>query len=170
MVRLLVLRHAKAAIATPGMKDFDRGLTARGVDDASALADVMRKQGYLPQKIACSPSRRTRMTLHGVMRAFDDAHAPVVDYVDELYSGEPSDYLTVARGFGDTSTAMIIGHNPMCEVFSSAMSERGKDKARSGLHEKFPTCALAVIDFDAKNWSEIAATNAYLADFLLPPD
>ncbi len=170
MLHLFVLRHAKAAIALPGMKDFDRGLTERGNADAANIAKFMRKNGYAPQRITCSPARRTRMTLHGVMSAFNDNSLPVIEYEPALYSGEAGDYLQAAREFGDAKSGMLIGHNPMCEVFSASLALKGNAHAQANLHQKFPTCALAVFKIEAESFAETGPATAFLEDFIFPED
>ncbi len=170
MLHLFVLRHAKAAIALPGMKDFDRGLTEHGSTDAAQLAKQMKKLGFLPQQIICSPSRRTRMTLHGVMNAFDDNSLPNIEYEPALYSGDTEDYLNAAKAFGPAKSGMLIGHNPMCEIFSASLALKGNPHALSAMRQKFPTCALAVFKIDAENFADVGPDTAFLEDFLVPAD
>ena len=43
-----------------------------------------------------------------------------------------------------------------------------QEELRETLEEKFPTCALAVITFDAKAWADIAPGTGTLARFLTP--
>lgn len=170
MLRLFVLRHAKAAIASPGMKDFDRGLSERGMRDGAKLAKLMQRRGYLPHSIIVSPSRRTKMTLHCIIQAYSDEAAPKIDYDENLYFGEADSYLSAARSFGSSVSGMLIGHNPMCEVFTSSLAATGTDAARKALQEKFPTCALAVFEVESDDWQSLGPASAYLADFIVADD
>ena len=168
MLRLYILRHAKAAVATPGMKDQDRGLTERGNDDAKRLANSMRQLQMLPGEVVCSPSRRTRMTLHAIMGAFDDAKAPQIEYDENLYSGEPADYWKAIHGFVNEKPAMIIGHNPMCEIVAAAIGGEGEPTSVSLLRKSFPAGALAVFDLPAKRWAEVRQGEGWLVNFIVP--
>jgi phosphohistidine phosphatase len=168
MLRLYLLRHAKSSWAEPGRSDFDRGLSERGEGDLPRIAAAMREGGYLPERVFCSPSRRTRLTLHGIMAAFRTP--PSVDYVDALYGGTLDDYFDCLRGLAGQPSAMIIGHNPMCEAFASALTNSGDPAALAAISGKFPTGALAVFEIDRDAWSAIEDQSAHLADFIVPRD
>lgn len=166
MVRLYILRHAKAAVAQPGQKDFDRGLDERGQTDAPRIADAMREKGYLPQHILCSPAVRTRMTLHGVMGAYDDP--PTIDYHESFYSGAPEDYWAALQGLEGGGDVMIVGHNPMCEIMAHEAAPKGDEHALALMRSKFPTGALAVIEFEATQWADARPGLGRLIEFLVP--
>ena len=168
MLRLYVLRHAKSSWTEPGKRDFDRGLNDRGETDLPHIATMLREKGYTPDHVLCSPSLRTRLTLHGIMAAF--ASPPVVDYIDELYSGDTDAYFDCLRAVAADKSAMIIGHNPMCEAFASALASSGNAEPFAAMSTKFPTGALAVFDIDLPRWSDVGPKSGYLADFVTPKD
>lgn len=169
MLRLYILRHAKAALASPGMKDFDRELSNRGMDDAREMAKVMRARGYVPQRISCSPSRRTRMTLDGVKAAWG-ADGPDVEYDASLYHGDSDDYLNAIRGFDGAQSGMVIGHNPNCEIVASLLCGGGEARALEILNRKFPTGALAVFDLAIDDWARVKPGAGHLAAFYIPKE
>ncbi|GIL00666.1 MAG: phosphoglycerate mutase [Alphaproteobacteria bacterium] len=168
MLRLYVLRHAKSSWTEPGRPDFDRGLNDRGLADLPKIAAMMRARGYLPDRVLCSPSLRTRLTLHGIMAAFE--RPPVVDYVDSLYGDGVEAYFDCLRGTAGTQSLMIIGHNPMCEAFAAALAASGDGAPMAAIAMKFPTGALAVFDIDLPRWADIGPGRGYLADFVAPRD
>jgi phosphohistidine phosphatase len=48
---------------------------------------------------------------------------------------------------------------------------RRKERARhEALEEKFPTCALAILDFDIGRWRDVAPSSGKLVDFVRPRD
>lgn len=165
-MRLYILRHAKSVVATPGMKDFDRGLGERGADQLRQLVPVMRERNYLPNQVYSSPALRTRLTMHGVILAYQNP--PKIDYVDKLYSGDTLSYVDCVRRHGLAEDMMIIGHNPMCAELATQLIADGKADALQVISRKFPTGALAVVDFDISEWNEIGMKSGYLADFFLP--
>jgi phosphohistidine phosphatase len=169
MLRLYILRHAKAALASPGMRDFDRGLSERGMEDAQHVAAVMRAQGFVPQAIACSPSVRTRMTLDGVREAFGPGQPQTV-FEQALYHGGSDEYMDAIRGFDGATSGMIVGHNPNCEIVASTLCGGGATHAVKMLRQKFPTGALAVFDMDLADWSQVKPGCADLTDFVIPKE
>lgn len=168
MLRLYVLRHAKSSWTEPGKSDFERGLNDRGLTDLPKIAAMMRRKHYLPDRVICSPSLRTRLTLHGIMDAF--ATPPAVDYVDDLYSGGVDAYFDCLRAGGPGELIMIIGHNPMCEAFSSALAGSGDAAPLAAMASKFPTGAMAIFDIDATAWSEVGPKSGAVIDFVMPRD
>lgn len=169
MLRLYILRHAKSAWATPGQTDFDRPLNDQGAEDVPLMAAAMQEKDYLAGQIYCSPALRTRLTLHGVMGAYKD-HPPAVDYLDELYSGDMSNYLETIEMHPDSKAIMLIGHNPMCEATASTLAGSGDSAPMAALRQKFPTGSMAVIDFDLASWDQVKPKAGYLTDFLMPRD
>ena len=69
MRELILLRHAHAEPAVPGQADFDRPLSAEGLAEAEAVAAWMRDKALVPDRVLCSPARRTRETLDAVVEA-----------------------------------------------------------------------------------------------------
>ena len=49
--RIYLLRHAEAAWALPGQKDFDRPLSEKGYADAEVVADRASDMGYKPDLV-----------------------------------------------------------------------------------------------------------------------
>ena len=166
MLRLYILRHAKSSWATPGQKDFDRPLNEQGAADLPMIAAAMQEKSYLAGHIYCSPALRTRITLHGVMAAYKDP--PAIDYRDDLYSGDLSSYVEAVRQHPAGDSVMLIGHNPMCEVTASTLVGNGDAHAMAQLRRKYPTGALAVIDFDITSWDQLKPGSGYLTDFIAP--
>jgi phosphohistidine phosphatase len=170
MLRLYILRHAKAVMATPGMKDFDRPLAQRGKSDCVQLAWTMAERRYLPERILCSSAIRTRETLDGVLPAWGSTERPVIEYSEKLYSGDHGTYLSAIRALPGVGSAMIVGHNPNCEMVASLLCGGGEPEAVQNLLGKFPTCALAVFELATGRWEEAAPGAGQLVDYIMPSD
>lgn len=173
MKRLLLLRHAKTEPAAPGMEDHDRELMARGREDAPKLGRYIRKQGYAPDTIVASTARRTVQTVELASDALPETRR--IDYLEALYLAEPEVILSIIRLAPDRSASlMVVGHNPGLEQVASLLARepvKRKEKDRFDLiEEKFPTAALAVLDFDVPRWRDIAEAGGMLADFVRPRD
>lgn len=168
MLRLYILRHAKSSWALPGRSDFDRGLNDRGKKDLPKLANAMNSDSYLPDFVYSSPSNRTRLTIDGIKAAIDN-FTPTIEYVDNLYSGSLDNYLNALKSNSNANhSIMVVGHNPTCDALASYLIIDGAEKAMQTIAYKYPTGALAVIDLDINQWSDIDENKGYLVDFLLP--
>lgn len=124
---LVLLRHAKAEQAPPGLPDEDRPLTARGHADSAAAGVWLARRRYLPDLVLSSPARRTRQTWHGVAVALVDAVGSVAPEVEvhfqrKLYAGDPEDLLRLVRSTADeVTTILLVGHNPTISDLSALL-------------------------------------------------
>jgi phosphohistidine phosphatase len=167
MLRLLILRHAKSDWAEPGRPDMDRPLAPRGVRAAAIMGRVLAANDLRPDRVLVSPARRTRETLAGVLAGLGDP-VPPVTVVAGLY--EPAgDYRgVISADGGDAKRLLVVGHNPASQATALMLAGKGERTALAQLAAKFPTAALAVIDFEADSWVEIAPRSGRLAAFLTP--
>ena len=173
MKRLLLLRHAKTEPGGAGIDDHERALMARGREDAPKLGRYIRQCGYDPDLILSSTSRRTVETVELVTDALSGVAR--VDYMDALYLAEPEVILQVIRLVPDKMKGvMVVGHNPGLEQIATLLArEPVKRKERDRfdmLEEKFPTAALAVLDFEVERWRDIEPGEGALKDFVRPRD
>src|SRR3954470_21387814 len=91
MKRLYFLRHAKAVPADPGLDDFARELTVRGMHDAAAIARYLRKNDMAPELIWASAAARARQTAELVLREVQAK----AEYRQTLYLAEPGKMLAM---------------------------------------------------------------------------
>jgi len=173
MKRLYILRHAKAAPGEPGQDDHARALTLRGIADAEAVARYLHKNGAELDRVLVSTSARTVQTADLVLRELQSP--PRADYRDGLYLAEPGKILAMIQGLpARTGAVMVIGHNPGLEELAAFLARepvrRKERERRDVLEEKFPTCALAVLDFDIERWRDIQPGEGALVDFIRPRD
>jgi phosphohistidine phosphatase len=171
--RLLLLRHAKAEPAEPGIHDHERALMARGRTDAPKLGRYIADKGFTPDVILTSTAYRTVETAD--LTAAEFSGTPQVDYLETLYLAAPEAILSIVRSAADaTHCLMIVGHNPGLEQVATALAReplRRKERDRfDRIEEKFPTAALAVLDFEVDRWRDIAPGQGALKDFVRPRD
>lgn len=166
MSRLFLLRHAKAGWAEPGMRDFDRPLEPLGRTDADSIGAAMKAASYIPDLTLCSSAKRARETLDWVARHTGDAR---IVYTDQLYSTDAAGYVDFIREAADGEAVLLVGHNPMMEDVTMALSGDGDDMAKAMLGSGFPTSALAVIRFPGK-LAEAAPGKGFLEAFLTVAD
>ena len=167
MLRLFLLRHAKSSWDSGAATDFDRPLNGRGRGAAPLIGTFMAEQGLVPQRILCSAAQRTRETLALVLPHF--AADMTVSVTRRLYGADASGYLDAIRAFGEAAPAvMVIGHNPATEDLAMILSGTGNEAAMDAIRVKYPTAALAVIEFDTARWADIGPGAGRLAAFVPP--
>jgi phosphohistidine phosphatase len=171
MKRLYLLRHAKAQPADGATEDFDRTLMLSGMQDGAGMARHMRKNGYAVQLILCSASARTTQTAELLLQEL----VAEIEYRDNLYLADAAKIIAAVRGAPATvSSLMVVGHNPGMEACATQLARepvRRRERARhEALEEKFPTCALAILDFDIGRWRDMEQGMGKLVEFVRPRD
>lgn len=138
MPSLIIMRHAKAVDRMEAEDDFERGLTARGHEDAARGAQAMRAAGLNVRTALVSPARRTRETWKHLAEVFPDA---VTDSPMALYHASQEMLeraVTEALEAGATAIA-LVGHNPGIGEFAHALAARAD--AMEGMPYGWPTSA-----------------------------
>ena len=166
MVTLSLFRHAKSAWDNPGLGDFDRPLAPRGEKAAPRMGRFMAREGLEPGVVLCSTAARARQTLE--LAAAEWKSSPEILYEEGLYHAGPADMLRAVRSLGDTyDHAMLIGHNPGMHSLALNLTGEGNEADLEAVQFKFPTAALAVIDFDG-SWAALSTGEGRLRMFVVP--
>jgi phosphohistidine phosphatase len=167
MRRLMLLRHAKSDWTKPGARDHERVLAPRGREAAPRIGAYMARHGLVPDLALCSTATRARATWDLAAAAFVDPPSTV--YEDRLYEVGAAALLDVVR---ETKPAvhllLLVGHNPGLHDFAQRLIASGDVDMRQRLTEKFPTGALAVIDFPVDNWRKLHPRSGRLDRFVVP--
>jgi phosphohistidine phosphatase len=162
--RLYLLRHAKAAWALPGQKDFDRTLDEMGFADAEIVADMAADKDFVPDLVLCSTAVRCRQTAEALSRAMTEDLE--ILYIDALYTGSSNIYRDlIGSQDASLSSLMVVGHNPAIEEVLRGIL--GEEAAMQAIPAGYPPGALAVIDMD-KHPSDGELASGRLADWLDP--
>lgn len=169
MLTLSLLRHAKSSWKNPTLPDRERPLAARGMGDAPAMGHAMTERGIDPELVLCSSARRTVDTLSLVLPELKIE--PKVIYEDGLYHASAEEMLDMLRGIQPgASHVMLVGHNPEIQRLALDLIGSGSKHMRDRLSEKYPTAALAVINFPAGLWSSVGDNSGSLSLFLTPKE
>ena len=167
MLRLMLMRHAKSDWSSPGMQDTARPLTERGEKAARLMGGYMARHSLIPQRVLCSPARRTRETWSGIAAQWPTEVEVVFD--ERLYMATPQALLAIIRSQdARTRTLLVIGHNPGLQETAELLIAAGDVELRERLREKFPTAALSVIDFAVKKWGRIHDHSGRLDRYVTP--
>lgn len=165
--RLILLRHAKSAWDNQDVADFERPLSSRGRKAAPVVGAYLARKNCLPELVLCSSAKRAAETLDLVMAGWP--RQPVVRKLKNLYHAMPREMLKRVQGTGNEhGTVMLVGHNPGIADLANWLSHDGDPAGRAALSRKFPTAAVAVIDFDVEDWRDVEAETGRLVDFATP--
>lgn len=160
MKTLYLLRHAKSSWKDLSLADFDRPLNPRGRKAAPFMGEVMRKYEFVPELIISSPAERARQTIELASEAgsFDGE----LRFDQRIYGASPSTLLDIISAVEEKfDSLMLVGHNPTFERMTTVLT---------GEIKRTPTAALAVIDLDIGNWSEVRPESGRLRKFIRPKE
>lgn len=145
-MRIYLVRHAHAGWPAPGVRDFDRCLDERGLEEAARLGASMVVNGFAPDVILCSAARRCAQTLAVMLETA--LNIPRLNSTDTLYSGTVQTYLELIAAEADAGTpsVMIVGHNPMIEETARTLLQSSPDAFDQALGHGFPTAGLLIAD------------------------
>ncbi len=159
---LWLARHAHAAQAGPGERDFDRPLSDRGRRDVPTVATKLKtREAPPPRRIVCSPAVRTRETACLFALQFGLGEADVQPE-GALYLAGESRLLQSCRELDDGYEAiMLVGHNPaVTELLNRFCGNVSIDNVPSG--------GCACLSFAVASWTDLTADTAELHGFDYP--
>jgi phosphohistidine phosphatase len=167
MKTLILMRHAKSSWDGGDLADHDRPLSSRGRDAAPKMGAWLRKMRLRPDQILCSTATRVRETLD-LLRPTLPPDLPIQES-KRLYMALPREILSeIARMPASIDTLMVIGHNPGIGSLAHWLVGQGDNRDLALLTEKFPTAAVAVLDFEVDSWRDIDGEAGTLRHFATP--
>jgi phosphohistidine phosphatase len=162
----MLLRHAKSD--WPDLPDRDRPLAKRGKRDAPVVGRWLHDQGYLPEIVICSAAVRTRETWDLV--APELGGSPSVTFEPRAYAASALTLLYLVRELpAGCHAALLIGHNPGVSELASTLIEANGDDAPGSPGLRFPTAAVAVLEFSG-DWAGLSLARARLVAYTTPAD
>jgi len=160
MKRLFVIRHAKAT--QDFIKDFDRFLAERGVNDAKKIGEYLYNLNSKIDLIISSPAKRALQTAEIIAEKIN-YNIKKINTVNQFYDFDDDGgvFLTELSTL-DThiNTVAIFGHNNT--ILNYAII------ATNGKIEEFPTCSVLGLEFDIDNWSQIFEIKPKFIFFISP--
>jgi len=131
------------------------------------VGTYLAHNALIPEQVLCSTANRTRETWDLARHQLPES--PPVNFEERLYEAEPEAILTLLRGTAQkVHSLLVVGHNPGIQRVALALVASGDIEARERLHEKFPTGALAVIDFALDEWTKLHPRSGRLDRFVAP--
>jgi len=166
MRRLYLIRHAKAEPAV-GQDDYERALTDRGRADARRIAAVLAARDMLPNKLVHSGALRALQTAEILAAQWPRR----VELEEELglYDATQAMLFARTRALSDENESVaFVGHNPGVGDLAAALAGYGANPELRRMVAKFPTGAVAAIEFETAAWSDVDRKSGRLALFLTP--
>ena len=160
MKTLYLLRHAKSSWDNPDLKDFERPLAERGINDLPVMAERFKARKGHVDTIICSPAVRTKTTAQMFAKELGFPRDEIGSN-PELYFAGSNMFLKAASLLDDEcDRAMMVGHNPAITEFVNEMA--GSDI------NNIPTCGLVELQLPIDDWSDIDFASAELVEFDYP--
>ncbi len=168
MITLLLLRHAKSDWDHPELDDHDRPLNKRGLRNAPLMGKFILESCLIPQACLTSTAARARHTAFLAAQAMN-TNVKIKDVVDlyDFGNGKAIERVITAHG-ASNSPLLLVAHNPCIQEFALSICGGGEETAMALLESKYPTCALAQIEFDLASWSALPGTKGRLIAFTTP--
>jgi phosphohistidine phosphatase len=170
MKQLTLFRHAKSGWDDPVARDFDRPVNARGLQAARLMGAFAAKSGMQFDHLVSSPAVRCAETLDEFFDGYGQTIEPQWDR--RIYLASSATLLDLLRETpAGVNSLMMVGHNPGLEdLVLDLVPDDGSSPLRDVVEAKYPTATLAVLEFDAQDWSSIGAVPARIVAFTRPRD
>ena len=167
MKTVLMLRHAKSSWEEPQLPDHQRPLAPRGKKAAPRIGFYMSDNGLLPDLVLCSPARRAMDTWALVSEQLGTL--PEVKVLEDLYHTASGTVLALLHELPDSvNSVLLVGHNPTFEDLALSLSGTGDEESLAEMSRKYPTGALAVIEFPVEEWRKVQPGAGSLRSFIRP--
>jgi phosphohistidine phosphatase len=166
MRRLFLIRHAKTEPHI-GRDDYQRRLTDRGRADAQRVAAALAARKMLPEVLVHSGAARAKESAE----IFAAEWKRKVQLREEpaLYDANVASLLALTRALSnDHAHVGLVGHNPGLGELATTLTGSGADPEMRRLAAKYPTGAVAALDFSVRRWEDIERNSGMLALYLTP--
>jgi len=147
MKNLLIMRHAKSDWNHENSSDFERPLNKRGIKAAPFMGKEIKKRNKIPDIIISSPANRAKTTAKLFAEKSD--YTKEIIFEKDFYFGHIENVIDKLKSIDSSiDRIMIVGHNPTWEHFVTELSKNYP-------YVTMPTAAIASINFDIENWSDL---------------
>jgi phosphohistidine phosphatase len=146
MKKLIIVRHAKSSWAE-NLRDHDRGLKIRGLQDAELISTQFNELELTPDKILSSTAKRAKKTAEIFINNMNISNNRI-SLDENLYDFSGENLIkTIKTVENDINILMIFGHNHALTYFVNTFGDR--------YIENVPTSGLVIIDFQIDSWQYI---------------
>lgn len=157
MKTLYIVRHAKSSWEYEGIKDIDRPLNKRGINNAYLISSVLNKKIACPDVFISSCANRA---LHTAMIFSYTFNYPLTNLKisKSLYSFSDGYLIKTVKALDDGfDSAIIFSHDHGISDFVN--------KFGSVQMNHVPTCGVVGIKFNTNHWKNIKEGNTFITEF-----
>lgn len=157
MKTIYIVRHAKSSWEYDSVKDIDRPLKERGINDAHLLSKILAKQLQKPDVFVSSSANRA---LHTAVIFCENFDYPLsnLQIKRQLYSFSDGYLVKTVKALDDGfNSAIIFSHDHGINTFVN--------KFGSKPIAHVATCGVVGIRFDEKHWKNIRKGTTVLVEF-----
>lgn len=159
MKTILILRHGKSDWHARYGSDHERPLAQRGIRAAELMGRFLSQIDQIPDRVISSTAVRARSTAELGIEA-GQWNCPAL-YTEDLYGASVGAVLELIQQMDDSAArVLLVGHQP---TWSELISE-----LTGGVTCRFPTAALARVDFEADRWDQVSPGHASLVWLVTP--
>ena len=161
---LFILRHAKSDWSDVDLDDIKRPLKPRGTRDARLIGDWLHhyclENDVDSMHALVSPAVRAATTYDVVARSLTGI-ARGHTRTEDMYMADSAEMLEMIRACNHAEDAlMLVGHNPGMHDLVEELTSLSLDR--------FPTCAVACIEFDVRSWDTMVPKRYRASQFIRP--
>ena len=157
MKTLYIVRHAKSSWEYQGIKDIDRPLKKRGINDAYLISEVLQKKIDTPSVFVSSSANRALHTAMIFSYAFKYPLSNL-KISKSLYSFSDGYLIKTIKALDDGfNSAIIFSHDHGINDFVNKFGDNSIDHV--------PTCGVIAIEFKTKHWKDIKNGKTLFAEF-----
>jgi phosphohistidine phosphatase len=157
MKTLYIVRHAKSSWVYSNVRDIDRPLKERGINDAYLISDVMKQKVKCPDIFVSSCANRA---LHTAMIFSYTYNFPLANMKisKSLYSFSDGYLIKTVKALDDGfESAIIFSHDHGISTFVN--------KFGSQPISHVPTCGVVGIQFEDEHWKNVKKGKTFLVEF-----
>jgi len=159
MKTLLVLRHGKSNWQAGYDSDAERPLADRGIAAAELMGRFLKQEGQVPAKVISSTAVRARTTAELAIRA--GQWECTASFTDVLYGASVNSVQDLLQTEDDAMPSLLlVGHQPTWSELIADLT--------GGASVRFPTAALARIDFEVDRWRDVQTGGGTLRWLVTP--
>ncbi len=156
---VFLFRHGKSDWDAAYPTDHERPVAPRGRKAARLMGRFVRDTGQAPDLVIASSALRARSTAELAIEA--GGWASGLEVEPRLYGASASTILELAQALPeDLASVLFAGHEPTCSTAVGLLTGR--------VNLRFPTAAMARIDFAGDSWERVRAGRGTLV-WLVPP-
>lgn len=166
MKTLGLLRHAKSDWDDMSLRDFDRGLNARGRRGAAIMGRHIRQHGVNWELLLASPAERVKRTIEAAGLDIPTR------WEERLYLAGSEALFDALRGIdSDQGAVLIAAHNPgLQELILDIVAPEHEEALFAAAAEKYPTATFAVLELAIDRWADCGPGCGTLVHLSRPRD